>query len=86
MVAQPNIKLKKADLLRCPICNRKPKVKYSVQPTGVFVTVQCKPLFHKAHLCASDGQAGEICDRAEQTAFALWNMKVKYYTRMRRDT
>ena len=86
MVYHPVIKLKKTDLLRCPICNRKPRVKYSILPTQVSCEVRCKPLFRKTHLSASCGQAGEICDRAEQTAFALWNKKVRDYMRKRSDT
>lgn len=85
MVAQPNIKLKKADLLRCPICNRKPKVKYSILPTQSYCKVECKPLFRKAHLSVSCGQAGEICDRAEQNAFALWNKNVRDKIRHREE-
>lgn len=85
MVTHPEIKLKKTDLLHCPICGRKPKVKYSMLPTQVFCEVRCKPLFRKAHLSARDGQAGEICDRAEQTAFTLWNKKVKDKIRHREE-
>ena len=85
MVMQPNIKLKKTDLLRCPICGRKPRVKYSILPTRVFCGVRCKPLFRKAHLIATCVQAGEICDRAEQTAFALWNKKVRDKIRHREE-
>ena len=85
MVFAPEIKFKKTDLLRCPICGRKPKVKYSLLPTQVYCQVECKPLFRKAHLSVSDGQAGEICNRAEQTAFALWNKKVRDKIRHREE-
>lgn len=85
MVLPPYMKLKKADLLRCPICGRKPKVKYSILTMQVSCEVRCKPLFRKEHLSAGSGQPGEICDRAEQTAFALWNKKVRDKIRHREE-
>lgn len=85
MVFHPIIKLKKTDLLRCPICGRKPRVKYSILPTQSSCKVECKPLFCKAHLSVGCGQAGEICDRAEQNAFALWNKKVRDKIRHREE-
>lgn len=63
------------ELKPCPICKRKPKVKYSIIPTGVFCKVICKPLFRKEHLSVEYGQAGEICDRAEKQAFEEWNRR-----------
>lgn len=81
----PYMKLKKADLLRCPICGRKPRVKYSILPTQVSCEVRCKPLFRKAHLIATCVQPGEICDRAEQNAFASWNKKVRNKIRHREE-
>ena len=85
MVFAPEIKLKKTDLLRCPICGRKPRVKYSILPTQCSCEVRCKPLFRKEHLSAGSGQAGEICDKAEQIAFALWNKKVRDKIRQREE-
>ena len=85
MFFSPNIKLKKTDLLRCPICNRKPKVKYSILPTQGYCEVECKPLFRKPHLSVSCGQAGEFWDRAEQNAFAIWNKKVRDIIRHREE-
>lgn len=84
MVMQPNIKLKKSDLLRCPICGRKPRVKYFIKPSGVWVEVKCKPLFlSKAHLVTRS--VGEICDSAEQNAFNMWNKKVRDKIRHREE-
>jgi hypothetical protein len=63
------------ELKPCPVCGRKPKVKYCIIPTGVFCKVMCKPLFRKEHLSVKYGQAGEICDRAEKQAFEEWNRR-----------
>ena len=69
--------MKHNELKPCPICKRKPKVKYSIIPTGVFCKVICKPLFRKEHLSVEYGQAGEICDRAEKQAFEEWNRRAE---------
>jgi len=67
------MKLTKKNLCRCPVCGKKPKVKYEIYPTQCWCVVRCKPLFKKAHLEVFSIQAGEICDRAEQEAFKAWN-------------
>lgn len=58
-------------LTPCPVCGRKPKVKYSYFPTGTGCTIQCKPLFRKNHLRCERYTAS--CERSLQYASEDWN-------------
>ena len=66
-------------ILRCPICNKKPKFKFELTPTGVFVKIGCKPLFRKPHFEVERGRAGEFGERATANAIKDWNKKVVAY-------
>ena len=63
----------------CPICGKKPKVKrdygYESSGFGAWCTIQCKPLFRKAHLKVEEGKA--TWEMALEYAAESWNEKAK---------
>ena len=65
-------------ILRCPICNRKPKVKYEHNPCGgVFIKIICKPIFGRNHLKVEVGRVSELRTMADATD--EWNKQVVNY-------
>lgn len=66
-----------ANLKRCPICGKKPKIKienYSYNGMGAYVTIRCKPFLHHSHLEVTSGKAS--LNRAAADATEYWNEKV----------
>ena len=55
----------------CPVCGRKPKVGYSIFPTGYCCTIRCKPLFGRIHLMVERYTASE--ERSYLYAVEDWN-------------
>ena len=61
--------------LSCPICGKAPKVKTSwLSGNSGTVTIQCKPLFRKAHVCVSSSKAS--VENALADATEKWNSEV----------
>lgn len=58
----------------CPVCGRKPKDIWDINPGGGFVKLRCKPWFRKAHLEVECGAADP--EYAYQKAVKAWNEKV----------
>lgn len=64
--------MKDIDILPCPICGKQPKFRYRGAPGhGMFVRIQCKPLFRKPHLRVEEGKATP--ERAYAYAVNAWN-------------
>lgn len=57
----------------CPVCGRKPKDIWDINPCGGFVKLRCKPWFRKAHLEVECGAADP--EYAYQKAVKAWNGK-----------
>lgn len=60
------------ELVKCPVCGKKPKIKWQFDPGGAYVKIQCKPLFHKPHLEVECGAASP--DWALEKAKNKWNI------------
>jgi len=58
----------------CPICGRRPKEIWDINPGGGFVKLRCKPWFRNAHLEVECGAADP--EYAYQKAIKAWNEKV----------
>lgn len=67
-----------ADLQRCPICGRYPKIKrdigYEYAMFGAWCTIQCKPFLRKPHLKIEEGKAS--WERALKYGIEHWNEAV----------
>ena len=62
-------------ILKCPICGKEPKVKTEwFSGNSGTVTIQCKPLFRKAHVCVSSSKAS--VENALADATEKWNSEV----------
>ena len=62
-------------ILKCPICGKEPKVKTEwFSGNSGTVTIQCKPLFRKAHVCVSSSNAS--VENALADATEKWNSEV----------
>lgn len=62
-------------ILKCPICGKEPKVKTRrFSGNSGMVTIQCKPLFLKAHVCVSSSKAS--VENALDDATEKWNSEV----------
>ena len=66
-----------AEILKCPVCGRVPKIKHYNNCYVHVAMVRCKPLFSKTHEEAiSYGHYGsDTC----KDAIDLWNARVKAY-------
>ena len=62
-------------ILKCPICGKEPKVKTEwFSGNSGTVTIQCKPLFRKAHVSVSSSNAS--VENALADATEKWNSEV----------
>lgn len=62
-------------ILKCPICGKEPKVKTErFSGNSGTVTIRCKPLFRKVHVCVSSSNAS--VENAMADATEKWNSEV----------
>ena len=64
-------------LVPCPVCSKQPKILrdigYETSGFGAWCTIQCKPMFRKAHRKVESGKS--TWERAEYYARLAWNTR-----------
>lgn len=68
------------EVKRCPKCKKKPVILFDLDfyeaGHGGLVTVECKPLFRKAHFSVEGIMSGDV-EQARRAAIEKWNERVE---------
>ena len=62
------------EVMLCPVCSKKPKIKRERNVSGAWCVIQCKPFLRKPHIRIECGKASP--ERAYTEAVIAWNTAV----------